>query len=158
MCPAWLAWWHIMFWPPDCETGQPSQTKAYRSLDLSDIGEHGDLGWATDGVIEGHPKVGMNLASAHDHLTSSVLEYAAFVLLTQIFYHSVHDFSLNMTGLQIINMPTKSHLVALNDLVRHTGIIWIYREVNVRQALGELPIVEQASYHCSVESVLALHQ
>jgi hypothetical protein len=127
------------------------------SQDLSDIVGHGDLGLATDGVIEGHPKVGLNLASAHDHLTSSVLEYA-FVLLTQIFYHSVHDFSLNMTGLQIIDMPTNSHLVAFNDLIRHTGTIWIYREVNVRQALGELPIVEQASYHCSVESVLALHQ
>jgi hypothetical protein len=62
-----------------------------------------------------------------------------------------------MAKLAVITMERDSHLFAFNILVDDARIIWVDHEVNVRQTLDELPIVQKACNHCAIQGVLALH-
>jgi hypothetical protein len=62
-----------------------------------------------------------------------------------------------MAKLAVIDMETNSHLLAFNLLVGHALIVWVDHEVNVRQTLDELLIVQKACNHCAIQGVLSLH-
>ena len=105
---------------------------------------------ATDGVVEGHPKILVDLASAHRHRAGSVLE-DTFVLLTKVLDHAIHDLLLAMTELAVIHMEAYHHLLAFDRLVGYAWIVRIDDELDVRQTLDELAIlVQQTCKHCTV--------
>ncbi len=55
-------------------------------------------------------------------------------------------------------MKAYRRLLAFDHLVGYARIVRIDNEVDVRQTLDELAIVQQACNHCTVEGVLTLHQ
>jgi hypothetical protein len=108
-------------------------------------------------VIQGHTEMLVYLASAHRHCSGPVLE-DTLIILPEILNHAVHDLSFAMTKLEFIYMETDSHLFAFNLLIGDARIVWVDREVNVRQTLDELPIVQKACNHFAIQGVQALYQ
>jgi hypothetical protein len=128
--------------PPGC--GSPSLSKLCAvtlwfclvegSENIIDAIEHGDLNLTTNGVIQGHTKILVYLATAHRHCAGPVLK-DTLILLPEILNHAIHELRFVMANLAVINMEIDSHLFTFNHLFGHAHIVWVEHEVNVRQTL-----------------------
>ncbi len=112
-----------------------------RDNDLIEELKHVDQNFATFSVVKSHSEVLVYLAPAHCHRACAVLK-DTLVLLAQVFDHLVHDLTIAMAELAVINMKAYSHLLAFNHFVGDARVIWIEREPNVCQTLDELAIVQ----------------
>jgi hypothetical protein len=109
-----------------------------------------------NGVVQGYTEVLVYLASAHSHHSRSILK-DTLVLLTKVFNHTIHDFIIAMAKLAAIDMEANSHLFAFNSRVGHARIAWVDDAINVHYTLDELPVIQKACDHCSLQGVMALH-
>jgi hypothetical protein len=165
----WLVWWHIVSWPPGCETLQPFQVETSRRLrqpwrdhrekhltlyhlpwvllyqnidDLVDVVEHWYVHLAMNSVVQSHSEILVNSASTTDcHLSWPVLK-DTFVFLPEPLNHVIVSSAAMVTQFAVIYMKPYCHLHAIDSLVCYAWIVWIDFESDTRQTLGEFAIVQ----------------